>query len=185
MKSIYKSFLAALVLAVLMLQSCSETVPSFDEQMETCITDYFKVDSLDRIEVIDTIFVSELDSLQLIYESLSTDMTESKEGTIVRLDSAKAKLARAENEIKEITFDMLIPFAEQNIEDWKNIIIQEEANIAFADSVKQVAENELAFCKAARKSIKGEKAYYHVVTELNKEEKVLAISPDFKVIREE
>ena len=185
MNSIYKSFIAGLVLAVLVLQSCSEATPSFEEQIETCVADYFKVDSLESIEVIDTIFVHELDSLQLVYESLSEDMSESKEGTLVRLDSAKAKLERAESEIKEITFDMLIPFAEQNIEDWKNIIIQEESNLAFADSVKQVAEDELAFYEDVRKSIKGEKAYYHIVTELNNEEKVLAVSPEFKVIREQ
>ena len=144
-----------------------------------------KVDSVDSYSVVDTVFVSNLDSAKILYEEANSLMDESKIETQIRLDSAVSKLAQSEKDLDAITFEMLIPFAEQNIQSWKDLIIKEKSNIAFEDSMLAVGNNELDFIESARKSAVGDKAYYQILTDVKGRQHLVSISPKYKVIRVE
>jgi hypothetical protein len=183
MKNLFKVVLIGLV--VMLSQACSETAPTFEEQLEACLKSHFEPDSLYSYQIVDTVLVDGLDAEQALIEESKQAMETHKSETGVRKDSAIANLARAESSLQEITFDILIPFAEQNINDWKGVIALEENNLAFADSMISVNESDLDFISNARKSAKDGNAYYYVIAKVKGEDKVVSVSPDFKVLKEE
>lgn len=182
-----KNILRICVLAIfgLVIQSCSEPTPTFEEQLENCLANHFKVDSVDSYLVIDTVFVANLDSAQTLYQESNIIMETSKTETQTRIDSAEVHLAEAKKALEEISFDILKPFAQETIDSWESTILIEEDNIAFADSMINVANKELEFISTARKTVVDDRAFYNVLTTINGEEKMLFITPNFEVIRED
>ena len=109
----------------------------------------------------------------------------SKAETQIRIDSAELRLAEAKVALEEMTFDMLKPFAQETVDSWESTLLIEQSNMTFADSMINVANKELDFIAKARKTAIDDKAFYNVLTSVKGEEKMLFVTPNFQVIRED
>jgi len=183
MKNLVQLLIVIIFAAV--VHSCSEPAPTFEEQLEESLSSYFKIDSVDSYLLTDTVFVANLDSAQALYEESNKIMELSKAETQIRIDSAELRLAEAKVALEEMTFDMLKPFAQETVDSWESTLLIEQSNMTFADSMLNVANIELDFIAKARKTAIDDKAFYNVLTSVKGEEKMLFVTPNFQVIRED
>lgn len=166
------------------LFSCGEHEPTFSEKLENALASYYKVDSVDQITSVDTVFVQDLDSAKIENEKARELIDISLKETPIRLDSAKANLENAKKEKEAVTFDMLLPFWEENIKDWENIITMEEENLANAEIMDFELKEQHEFIILAKQKTEGNKAYYLVETNVKNATKLVAVSPAFEVFYE-
>lgn len=182
-----KSFLKLGIIGIIgfLIQSCAEPELTFEEKLENCLSAYFEVDSVDSYSVLDTVYIENLDSAQLLYEESNVIMEIDKKEIQNRIDTAEIRLTESKKVLDEMTFDMLIPFAEETVASWESTLLIEKAGLNRADSMITVANKELSFIDEARKSVVENKAFYTVLTKVKGEEKLLFVTPKFKVIRED
>ena len=179
------TYLLSLCIAVsIVMVSCSETEPTLEEKIESGITKHYQVDSLAYMKITDTLFVADLDSLISTYEESITIYQESNEISQREIDSAKVRLKEAEESLESISFDMLKPFAEENVATWKSIITKQEANILLADSMIAVGQEKIDYYESAKSGAVENKAFYTVKIKINGGDKVVDVNPQFAVIGE-
>lgn len=176
--------LFSLLIPVVLLVTCADPLPTFEEKLDTALCDYFSVDSVSNVQVIDTVFVENLDSAQVLYEESNVLMQISKDESQIKLDTARVQLEKSKLAMDDASYKLLLPFWEQNILDWENVIKIETENLNFTDSMITVGVEELEFIELARDGIEGKKAFYVVETKVNNELKKVAVSAKFTVIRE-
>ena len=167
-----------------LMVGCADPEPTFDQKLEDAVCDYYQVDSLEYAKVVDTLFVSDLDSLISVYNEAGDIFKEQNVKSKENLDSAEVWKANTQASLDELSFEMLRPFFEENLVSFQKTIEQEKLNMAFADSMIVVGNEWIDYFNEVRSSATGKKALYTVESKIEGEVKFLDVSPEFKVLKE-
>lgn len=168
----------------LFVYACGETEPSFQEKLETSIAEYYKIDSAQNVVLKDTIFVADLDSVDIGNQDAREIINTSLDSTPVRIERAEANIAKAKENLENVKFDMLKPIWEEMISEWEEILAEEQENLKEAQRMDKEIIEQRKFIDLARTKIDGNKAYYLSTANVKGEDKILAISTKFTVFYE-